>query len=156
MKGQNAARVSVDLSGYPDLVVIYLGMRAARWRGVPTLLRTGRQLNAMLREKPAGLLGHENMLFNPRHLAFRQYWRDWDSLERFTKAEPHRGWWTGFLRDPQGTGFWHETYSARRGMEAIYLHMPPVGFARFAPPRVPQGPFMTARARLTGEPQPVA
>ena len=141
-------RLSVELSAYPDLVVIYLGMRAASWRGVPTLLRTGRQLGAMLRTKPEGLLGHENMLFSPRHLAFRQYWRDFDSMEHFTKAEPHRTWWTNFLRDPAGTGFWHETYSTGRGMEAIYINMPKIGFAAFAPPRSPQGPFMSARGRL--------
>jgi hypothetical protein len=33
-------------------------------------------------------------------------------------------------------------------MEAIYLGMPPIGFASFAPARRPEGPFNTARERL--------
>jgi hypothetical protein len=53
------------------------------------------------------------------------------------------------LRDPGGTGFWHETYSARRGVEAIYINMPKLDPAAFAPPRAPKGPFMSARGRLT-------
>jgi hypothetical protein len=147
-------RVSVDLSTFPDLAVIYLGMRAANWRGIPTLLRTGRNLSALLRTKPDGLLAHESMMFNPRHLGFRQYWRDWDSLERFASGEPHRTWWTEFLRDRRGTGFWHETYTAARGIEAIYIDMPPIGLAGFAQPLTPQGPFMSARGRLPASAAP--
>jgi signal transduction histidine kinase len=41
----------------------------------------------------------------------RQYWRDFESLERWTRTEPHRDWWKQFLRDTGGTGFWHELYS---------------------------------------------
>lgn len=37
---------------------------------------------------------------------------------------------------------------ARRGIDAIYIGMPPVGLARFAPGRTPHGPNMTARGRL--------
>jgi hypothetical protein len=144
---QKSVRRSVDLSAWPDLVVIYLGMRVRSLRGIPTLLRTGRGISALVRDPPDGLLAHEGMAFSARHIAFRQYWRDFEALERFTKSQPHRGWWTDFLRDNQGTGFWHEAYSAR-GMEAIYISMPPIGFARFAPPRTPQGPYMTARGRL--------
>jgi hypothetical protein len=59
-------RQTVDLSAYPELVVIYLGMR--------------------------------------------QYWRDFEALERWARSEPHRLWWKQFLRDSGGTGFWHETY----------------------------------------------
>jgi len=42
-----------------------------------------------------------------------------------------------FLRDSGGTGFWHETYYMRGGMEAVYDDMKmPVGFLRFAPTKV--------------------
>ena len=34
-------RRTVDLSGYPDLVVIYLGMRVNTWKGLRTLLGLG-------------------------------------------------------------------------------------------------------------------
>ena len=65
----------------------------------------------------------------------RQYWRDFDALERWARADPHRGWWSQLLADPGGTGFWHETYCARGGMEAIYLELRshPLGLGAFAP-----------------------
>jgi hypothetical protein len=146
-------RRSVDLSGFPDLVVVYLGFRVTRLRGVLSLFRIGRGLGPLLKAAPDGLLAHEYMLFGPMHLGFRQYWRDLASLERFTHSEPHRTWWTTFQRDTGGSGFWHEAYSARGGMEAIYLDMPaPIGFAKFAPARTPEGPFMTARGRMSAVP----
>ena len=37
------------------------------------------------------------------------------------------------------------------GMEAIYLHMSPIGFARSAPALAPEGPFMSARGRIEGQ-----
>ena len=45
----------------------------------------------------------------------RQYWRDFQSLEAWTRSEPHRVWWKNFLRNSGGTGFWHETYFLRGG-----------------------------------------
>ncbi len=50
----------------------------------------------------------------------RQCWRDYDSLEAWTRSDPHREWWQQFLRDTGGTGFWHEAYLRRGDMEAIY------------------------------------
>src|SRR6266403_3257851 len=39
-------RQTVDLSAYPDLVVIYLGMRVGTWRGLGTLLSFGPKISA--------------------------------------------------------------------------------------------------------------
>lgn len=36
----------------------------------------------------------------------RQYWRDFDSLERWTRTLPHKRWWQEFLRESAGTGSW--------------------------------------------------
>lgn len=144
-------RRSVDLSGYPDLVVVILGLRVRSLRGVLSMMRIGRGLAQVEGAPPDGLLGHEQFLFSLTHVGMRQYWRDFDSLERFTRSEPHAAWWRDFLRDSGGAGFWHETYSARRGIEAVYVDMPgPVGLGRFAPERQPTGPFLTARGRLAG------
>jgi len=44
-------RQTVDLSAYPDLVVIYLGMRVNAWSGVKTLLGLGRTLEHRLRHR---------------------------------------------------------------------------------------------------------
>jgi acyl-CoA synthetase (AMP-forming)/AMP-acid ligase II len=144
-------RRTVDLSGFPDLVVIYLGMRANRPRGIWTLLRLGPRIATAVGERPDGLLLHETLLFSafPPHLAMRQYWRDFDSLERWTRSLPHREWWGSFVRDARGTGFWHETYCMRGGMEAIFGDMAvPVGLMRVAPPVAAHGPMLSARGRI--------
>ena len=140
-------RASVDLSAYPDLVVIYLGIRVNRWRGLKAMMGIGPDLGQVVAHKPDGLLVHENVVYGLNHFGMRQYWRDMDSLEAFTRSEPHRTWWREFLKDGKGVGFWHETYRRNGGMEAIYLDMPPIGFAAFAPALAPVGPFMTARGR---------
>jgi hypothetical protein len=68
-------RQTVDLSGYPDLVVIYLGMRVNRIIGVKTLLGFGPQISSSAAAKPDGLLRHENILYSlfPMHIGMRQY-----------------------------------------------------------------------------------
>jgi len=144
----NTQRRSVDLSAYPDLIVVILGFRVRRLRGIATLLGIGRGLDAIRRDPPEGLLADEQFLFGLNHIGIRQYWRDLESLEAFTRSEPHARWWRDFLKDSGGAGFWHESYSAR-GMEAIYIDMPaPMGFGRFAPEMKPVGPFLSARQRL--------
>lgn len=129
-------RLTVDLSGYPDLVVVYLGMRVNRLTGLRTLMGFGPQIAKSVEDCPDGLLRHENFVFSlfPVHAGMRQYWRDLDSLLRWTRSDPHRIWWKNFLRDSGGTGFWHETYLIRGGMEAIYDDVAvPLGLSGFAP-----------------------
>lgn len=145
-------RETVDLADYPDLVVIYLGMRVNGLRGLRTLRTAGRRIRQSVDAGPDGLLRHENLLFSlvPLHVGMRQYWRDFDALERWARADPHRSWWTELLADPGGTSFWHETYFARGGMEAIYLDIGtrPVGFGAFAPRQVARKSMFSARHRL--------
>jgi hypothetical protein len=90
------------------------------------------------------------MLFSlvPPHAGMRQYWRDFDSLERWARSLPHQEWWHTFLRDRGGTGFWHETYPRRGEMESIYIDMPPVGMTKFAPLKQARGSMFSARRRL--------
>ncbi len=142
------SRRSVDLSGYPDLVVVYLGYRTSSLRGLLSLLRIGRGLRLVKAHPPEGLLSHEDLWFGLAHPGFRQYWRDLESLEAFTRAPQHAAWWGDFGRDTGGGGIWHETYRLRGGIEAIYSGVPAIGLASFAPPRLPEGPFMSARQRL--------
>ena len=57
-------------------------------------------------------------------------------------------WWE-FLRDTGGTGFWHETYFMRGGMEAVYDNIPDnIGFLKFAPVVAARGSMFSARRRL--------
>jgi hypothetical protein len=145
MQRRGPVRETVDLSGYPDLVVIYLGMRVNRLAGFRTLLRLGPRINRAVAERPDGLLRHENLLFSPRHFGMRQYWRDFDALELWARTLPHLGWWQEFLRDSGGTSFWHETYFMRGGMEAIYDGGSlPIGLASFAPIRPAPGSLLSA------------
>ena len=77
-----------------------------------------------------------------------RYWRDFDSLEQWARSTPHRDWWRGFLRDSGGTGFWHETYFMRGGMEAVYDDMvAATGFLKFAPVKPARGGMFSARDR---------
>ena len=150
-------RVTVDLSAYPNLVVIYLGMRVRSLRGLTTLAQFGPQIKAAVDQKPDGLLLHENLIFSifPPHAGMRQYWRDFESLEVWARSLPHQGWWQRFLRDSGGTGFWHETYFMRGGMEAIYDDLDEAfGFMRFAPTGPAKGPMFNARRRAGMEGQP--
>jgi hypothetical protein len=144
-------RTTVDLSAYPDLVVIYLGMRVNSLRGLKTLAKLGPGIKAAVAVKPDGLLLHEDLIFSlwPIHAGMRQYWRDFESLETWARSTmPHTKWWKDFLRDPGGTGFWHETYFRRGGFEAIYDDIPsPIGMMRFAPNQAARGPMFSARQR---------
>lgn len=147
-------RRTVDLTGYPNLVVIYLGMRVNRLTGIKTVLGFGPQISNSVAAQPDGLLLHEPIIYSlfPPHAGMRQYWRDLDSLLAWTRSEPHREWWKSFLKNSGGTGFWHETYLMAGGMEAIYDDVPqPIGFIRFAPVVPARGPMFSAANRAQKE-----
>jgi hypothetical protein len=146
----SVSRRTVDLSQFPDLVVVYLGMRVNRVTGLKTLIGFGPRIARSIADQPDGLLRHENFIFSlfPMHAGMRQYWRNMDSLLTWTRSEPHRQWWKNFLRDSGGTGFWHETYTMRGGMEAIYDDIAPkIGFMSFAPIVPARGSMFTASHR---------
>lgn len=144
-------RQTVDLSAYPNLVVIYLGMKVHTLAGMKTLMSFGPKISAAVKAKPDGLLLHENLIYSlfPVHTGMRQYWRDFQSLEKWARSLPHQDWWTSFVKDSGGTGFWHETYFMRGGMEAIYDDLDQlVGLSRFAPTSPAKGAMFSARQRL--------
>jgi len=152
--GEAANRTTVDLSAYPDLVVIYLGMRVEEPRGIETLKRLRPQIDAAVAEGPDGLLLHERLTYgdDPPHVGMRQYWRDFYSLTAWSRTLPHKQWWTDYLRDRGGTSFWHETYLRRGGFESIYVDAGDgIGMGRFAPTRHATGPMLGARARVDAD-----
>ena len=143
-------RRTVDLSGFPDLVVIYLGMRVNVFAGMKTLMGFGPKIAQSVKDQPNGLLLHENVVYSlfPPNVGMRQYWRDFASLESWARSEPHRVWWQEYLRNSGGTGFWHESYFMRGGMEAVYDDMvKDTGFLRFAPIQTARGSMFSARGR---------
>jgi len=147
-------RRTVDLSAYPNLVVVYLGMRVNRLTGLKTLFGFGPKISASAAAQPNGLLHHDVFLWSlfPPHAGIRQYWRDMDSLLDWTRSEPHREWWKNFLKNSGGTGFWHETYLLAGGMEAVYGDVAqPIGFMKFAPIVPARGPMFSAAHRASKE-----
>jgi hypothetical protein len=145
-------RTTVDLSAFSNLVVIYLGMRVNTLTGIKTVLGLGPQISKSAEDQPDGLLLHEQIFYSffPFHVGMRQYWRDFESLEKWTRSDPHKQWWQNYLKNSGGTGFWHETYFIRGGMEAIYADIKtPVGFMSFAPNKEAVGSMFSARKRLS-------
>jgi fumigallin biosynthesis monooxygenase-like protein len=143
-------RRTVDLSGYPDLVMILLGMQVRTLVGIKTLFGFGPLISKSAADRPDGLLLHEFFAWSvlPPHAGIRQYWRDFDSLERWARSEPHRIWWKNFLRDTGGTGFWHETYFMRGGVEAVFDDVSrPLGLSGFAPVIPAKGSMFSSRQR---------
>jgi len=146
-------RRTVDLSTYPDLVVIYLGMRVRKLSGLKRVFGIGPQISKEGDKSPDGLLHCDNGIIYslfPLHVGMRWYWKDFESMERWARSDTHRRWWQEFLRDSGGTGFWHETYFMRGGMEAVYddMGLPPIGFQTFAPNLAAHGAMFSARKRL--------
>ena len=91
----------------------------------------------------------------PLHAGMRQYWRDFPFLKTGGGPYPINNGGRTSWRDSGGLGFWHETYFARGGMEAIYDDVnQSIGFAAFPLARPAQGPKFSARRRLglRGEP----
>ena len=78
-----------------------------RGDGLKTLFGFGSQIKNSVDQKPDGLLLHEYFIMSlvPLHLGMRQYWRDFDALEAWSRSPPHREWWRDFLRSSRGTGF---------------------------------------------------
>jgi Monooxygenase af470-like len=147
-------RTTVDLSAYPDLVVIYLGMRVEEPRGYETIQKLGPLIEATVEEEPDGLLLHESLIYSeePLHRGMRQYWRDFESLEAWSRTLPHKEWWTDYLRDRGGTSFWHETYFRRGGFEAVFVDVDDdIGLTRFAPTVRAEGPMLGARQRVEAD-----
>jgi Domain of unknown function (DUF4188) len=147
------ARSTVDLSKFPDLVVIYLGMRVNALRGIKTVVGLGPQIVSAGEAKPEGLLHCEqNIIYGifPFHVGMRWYWRDFASMEAWTRSPPHRDWWKKFLKGSGGTGFWHETYCMQGGMEAIYddLSSASPGMSAFAPQIPARARSFSSRRRL--------
>ncbi len=156
---KNVQRQTVDLSAYPDLVVVYLGLRVNAITGLKTLFGLGPQISKSVADRPDGLLLHESIFFSlfPPHIGMRQYWRDFEALELWTRSEPHRTWWKNFLRDSGGTGFWHESYAMQGGIEAIYDDIPvKIGLAAFAPVMEARGRMFSSRQRLQRQGDPPA
>jgi hypothetical protein len=151
----NAGRFSADIEG--DFVVFLIGMRfnhllkVRKW--LPVALAMPKMLKAIDEHPEIGCLGYQQWLGRTTILV--QYWRDFDSLDRFAKDkdQPHIEPWRQFNRavgKSGDVGIWHETFKVRAGeYEAIYGNMPTFGLAR-ATSLVPVGKKAQAAAARIG------
>ena len=142
------------------LVVFLIGMRINRLLRPDKWLPVARAMPPMIaelsRDRDSGFLGGEFMLIGLRTIAVFQYWRDFDSLERYARNRDRQHWpaWTAFNKavGANGTvGIFHETYSVAAGAhETIYGNMPPFGLGRVSGVEPATGSRTEARSRMRG------
>ncbi|HEU0129769.1 MAG TPA: DUF4188 domain-containing protein [Mycobacteriales bacterium] len=121
-----------------DFVVFLIGMRfnqpwrVDKWLQVVTAMP--KMLKVLDDHPELGCLGYHQWVGRTTFMV--QYWRDFESLERFARdsSMPHLEPWRRFnksVRDNPAVGIWHETYRVRAGeYECIYGNMPRFGLAR--------------------------
>lgn len=129
-------RVAGRIDG--DFVVFLIGMRINKPWLLHKWLPVAMAMPKMLKEleaapAEAGFLGYSELGF----LNTVQYWRSFDHLERYARAQESAHWpaWVDFNRRMKNSrgdvGIWHETYRVRAGdYEAIYSGMPPFGLGK--------------------------
>jgi hypothetical protein len=115
-----------------------------------------RMLKSIAQHPEIGCLGAQSWFGRTTLLV--QYWRDFESLDRFAKDRdlPHLDPWRKFnaaARKSTAVGVWHETFQVHAGeYEAIYANMPVFGLAQ-AGRHVPvQSKAQTAAARIGKSP----
>ena len=128
-------RYTADIEG--DFVVFLIGMRfnhplrIRKWLPVATAMP--KMLKVLNLHPELGCLGFQQWFGRTTILV--QYWRDFDSLDRFARDKdlPHLEPWRQFnraVRDSGEVGIWHETFRVRAGeYEAVYGNMPVFGLA---------------------------
>ncbi|HAU21904.1 MAG TPA: DUF4188 domain-containing protein [Erythrobacter sp.] len=133
-------RMTADFSG--PLVVFVIGMRInhfhkfGKWWPVFKSMRP--MIEELSRNPDSGFLGNEFLLAGIRQVCLIQYWRDFDSLERYARARDEKHWpaWVDFNKriGSDGTvGIYHETYAVPAGgYEVVYGNMPPWGLGKVA------------------------
>jgi Domain of unknown function (DUF4188) len=132
-----ASRATARIDG--DFVVFLIGMRVNKPWKVGKWLPVGLAMARMLKELEAapqevGFLGSMSPGLSTMLI---QYWRSFDHLERYARANDKQHWpaWVEFnrrMKNARGdVGIWHETYLVRAGeYETVYSGMPLIGLAK--------------------------
>lgn len=140
------------------LTVFIIGMRINRLFAFGKWLPVARAMQPMIAELAAnpdsGFIGCETMRQGLRTVALVQYWRDFDSLERYARDREQKHWpaWTAFNKaiGSDGTvGIFHETYVVPAGgYETIYNNMPAWGLGAASGLTAATGTRNEARSRM--------
>ncbi len=156
-------RYTADIEG--DFVVFLIGMRFNQpWRvrkWWPVASAMPRMLRVLDEHPELGCLGYHQWI--GRTTILLQYWRDFDSLDRFARDRdlPHLAAWRRFnraVRDSGQVGIWHETYRVRAGeYETVYSNMPTFGLAAAADhvPIAVKGQTSAARIGVSSTDDPI-
>lgn len=145
-----------------SFVVFIVGMRINRFwsftKWVPTFLAMGPMLRELYQHPEYGFLSYETYL-NWRGVTLIQYWRSFDSLEKYAKGGKHLKAWRRFNRSigsDGSVGIFHETYVVQSGQyECIYGNMPLYGLAKATKSVPATGKKETARRRMAVNNQPI-
>ncbi len=115
-----------------DFVLFLIGARLNDFRATLAMMRVGAQMSkmqvALAKHPEIGCLGMNNWF--GRTTMSVQYWRDFESLERFARSsdQPHLEPWREFnrlVRKSGRIGIYHETYLVPAGShESIYVNLP--------------------------------
>jgi len=133
-------RKTADFSG--PVTVFIIGMRINSFLKIgkwwPVFKSMGPMIEELARNKDSGFLGTEYALCSPRQIMLLQYWKDFDSLERYARSKDEKHWpaWVAFNRNigSDGTvGIFHETYVVQGGAyETVYGNIPSFGLGKVA------------------------
>jgi hypothetical protein len=151
-------RMTAAFSG--PLAVFVIGMRINHFhkpgKWLPVVRAMGPMIAELSRDPASGFLATEFMLRGMRTIVLLQYWRDFDSLERYARAREHKHWpaWTAFNKaiGNDGTvGIFHETYAVPdHATETVYANMPPFGLGKISGTVPATGSRNEARSRMRG------
>ena len=149
-------RVVASLPGsIAELALARIGLIARRWsaRGaVRSLAKAAERAATEAKVAGAGLLHAERFAAGTGHVVLLQYWRDYESMEAWTRRPPHSEWWRSAvdrMRRKGDLGVYHESFLVpRANVESIYLDSPPVGLMAFGDLDDANGPRTAARDRL--------
>jgi hypothetical protein len=114
-------RMTDDLSAYPDLVVIYLGMRVDEARGLdaPAVAPEIRRLSR--RSRTGCCCTEPHVLRGAAARRMRRLARP-GGARSLTRTLPHRAWWSEYLRDRGGTVLARDLLPARRHRDGLRRH----------------------------------
>lgn len=139
-----------------DFVVFLIGAQIRKPWMLPTVIKVGRAMSAMMKELEAnpqlGYLGQEQ--FGGVRGVQIQYWRSRQHLMDYARSKDsvHLPAWKHFnqvVAKTTAVGIWHETYLVRAGeYECIYGNMPVMGLAKAAARVEVGGTQHTAAGRL--------
>ncbi|AJO16493.1 DUF4188 domain-containing protein [Bacillus paralicheniformis] len=140
-----------------EVVVFVIGMRINKWHAVhkwwPVFTAMAPMIKELHQNKDLGFLATESSI-NFRTIFLIQYWRSFEDLTAYAKADKHMAAWRRFYQKTAASGavgIYHETYTVPKGRyEAFYHNMPLFGLAKAYGHQPVTSRIKTAEQRMRG------